>query len=156
LSLRPDRPPAPECERVHMRARLADGYADTRQPGPQVAEQERSQARKRTLSDGCRALLPTASQGMQSWRTVSNLFARPLCLRAFVVKSLVFSPRARPASCPPDDRAATPDGPAHVRRATNAAESRKQPHSKKCTCFRAIVVSVRSSSVRSVPLWWDC
>ncbi|MEI6104824.1 MAG: hypothetical protein WCP70_12870, partial [Methanothrix sp.] len=25
LALRPDRPPAPECERVHMRARLADG-----------------------------------------------------------------------------------------------------------------------------------
>jgi hypothetical protein len=25
LALRPDRPPAPECERVHMRARLANG-----------------------------------------------------------------------------------------------------------------------------------
>jgi hypothetical protein len=72
-----------------MRARLADGDAATRQPGPLVAEQERRQARKRTLSDGCQALLPTASQGMQSWRTVSNLFARPLCLRAFVVWSVV-------------------------------------------------------------------
>jgi hypothetical protein len=40
---RPDRPPAPECERVHMQARLADGAA-TRTARPTGGSHERSPA----------------------------------------------------------------------------------------------------------------
>ncbi len=50
------------------------------QPGPE---------RPSTRPCGCPALLQLSSQGSQNGRTYAKLFVRPLCLRAFVVWSVV-------------------------------------------------------------------
>ena len=110
--------PAPARPPTSPQARTArpTGGGHEREPGP---ERRKSAALRLT---GAAAGSP---QGSQSWRTVRNLFVRPLCLRAFVVWSVVAGynyllivianrrhcfPNPRPENCPSD--ASTPDSQA--------------------------------------------
>ena len=69
------------------RQTTATGQLDPRVADPGAETKYPSQAAARSM--GCRARLARGPQRSQSWRTALNLFSRPLCLRAFVVWSVV-------------------------------------------------------------------